>query len=661
MAEFLRGLIVSSASGAVIAILLFLAKPFIKSRISQRSQYFSWYLVFIRMLLPFTIGGFFVVNLIPSTQNQAVQTPASSISQGILSAASSAVASSAGITSIPQSAGFSQAAHSGFVFVDNWYPFILAFWLLGMLAMLGVNIAGYIGFAWRIKAARIDVENEEALALLKACSEKYNLARTLPLYLSSCCDTPMLCGLFRCSIVIPDRNFTPDQLRHAFMHELAHYRRYDNLLKWVTVLAVSVNWFNPVVYFAAREVGRQCELSCDETVTAGFSREERISYGRTLLAVASRTDHKPFALSATMSEDKRNLKERLEILIKEKKINKRTFLFSVSALLVVTILMVLTLVICGANKANSKSFAKSESFIEIDMLTIHNGFALTKDFHVIKTSNGGGNWKDLLTLGSLSGYSSEPTLFVLNDKTVYTASYTATGIEIEKSNDSGESWSKSEIKMQNDVQSGYGGSLSLSFLNQSNGFLLTSGSPTAGMMSKALYRTSDGGESWTYWGRSDHPAQEDGDMTGINGYTTGMAFSDAGIGMITCTYHGQSEISIYESTDNGKRWSVPSVPLPSKYASLAYGNAYYIDAYPPAFFGNNNKDAKIELYFCHDEERYAYIYSSNDGGATWRIDGISNVMLKKYCFVDDKNGFGLDENGALLITNDGGITWSGIS
>jgi len=307
---------------------------------------------------------------------------------------------------------------------------------------------------------------------------------------------------------------------------------------------------------------------------------------------------------------------------------------------------------------STKKMKQPEPFIHIDMVTISSGYAMTKNFHVLKTVDSGVNWTDTLTINSDS-YSDGPALYVLNDKTVYVASYTASEIEIQKSTDAGKSWSKNTMNMQvDDFNSTYGGSLTLSFINQSDGFLLTSGLPAAGLMSKALYRTSDGGNNWAYIGKSENPEQGVGDLSGINGYTTGMTFFNSVTGYITCTYHGQKEISVYKTGNRGKSWSAVAIPLPEKYASSAYDKEYYADAYQPVVYGKDRKNVKMELYFCYDDVRYPYIYSSDDGGTTWHIDGISNLLMKEYCFVDNKNGFGLNESGKLYTTNDGGISWS---
>lgn len=350
MVKLLTGLLVSTVSGTVLAALLFLVKPLVKNRVPQKIQYFSWYLVFIRMLLPITLGGFFIGSLIPPLQNLAIENPVNATSTVASPPESSAANSAADTMNLPQAADSPVTPPGSNFSVYDLMPLLLTVWLMGIIVVLGLNITGYLRFSSRIKESRIPLDDQEALALFQECCGKYGLKGPLPLYVSSCIDTPMLCGLVKCSIVLPERSFTPEQLCHAFLHELIHHRRHDNLLKWISVLAVSVNWFNPVVYFAAREAGRKCELSCDETVTAGFTKEECVRYGETLLAVASNTDYRPFAMSATMSEDKRNLKERLEFLVKAKRKSRCSEFISVVLLGIGIAAMTFTLMVSGIEK-----------------------------------------------------------------------------------------------------------------------------------------------------------------------------------------------------------------------------------------------------------------------------------------------------------------------
>jgi Uncharacterized protein related to plant photosystem II stability/assembly factor len=279
------------------------------------------------------------------------------------------------------------------------------------------------------------------------------------------------------------------------------------------------------------------------------------------------------------------------------------------------------------------------------MVTEKLGYALTSSSRLLKTENGGNSWVNLSAAGSVAADSGTSTFCVLGDKIILIAADIDSGIEVKKSVDGGGSWTKSVIKCSSDdFDSGYGGNLSLNFVSQSDGFLLTESLPAGGLMSKVLYKTTDGGSHWSRLGK----------LTGINGYPTGMAFSDTGTGFITCTYHGQKEISVYRTADAGKSWHTVSLPLPEKYTFMSDGHDYYADAYPPSFFENG---AKMELCFCHNGEFTPIMYDSTDGGATWRINGTGNRLMKQYCFFNEKKGFGLDESGTFYETKDGGATW----
>lgn len=308
MADFLSGLLVSTASGTLLAGLLFLLRPFVGGRAPQKIQYFSWYAVFVRMLLPFSIGGIFIGGLLTPAPGQAAANPAASGVSGTFSAAGAAVLQPAG--TVPA------AAASPAITGTIWPAILFSVWLLGVAAALLLCAAGYLGYMSQIRATRIAVSDPDTAALYRACAAECGLTRTPPVYVSAFADVPMLCGFFRCAVILPDRSFSPAQLRHTFLHELTHYRGHDNLLKSVAVLAVCAEWFNPAAYLAVREAGRLCELACDERVTSGLTREERIRYGETLLTASSTGSRRPFALSATMSDEKRNMKERLKLLAK---------------------------------------------------------------------------------------------------------------------------------------------------------------------------------------------------------------------------------------------------------------------------------------------------------------------------------------------------------
>jgi photosystem II stability/assembly factor-like uncharacterized protein len=294
------------------------------------------------------------------------------------------------------------------------------------------------------------------------------------------------------------------------------------------------------------------------------------------------------------------------------------------------------------------------------MATLKTGYAITKDFHVEKTTDGGRSWSQLSGISKTSDYE-PPELFVLSDKTVYIAFYTTTGIEVKKSIDGGSNWTKLNIKMKvKTIDPDEGGVLLFSFLNNSDGYLFSASSPGVGSYHLwGFYKTTDGGNSWSL--ANDFGSLQDNVHIGIQGYQNSMTFINVNTGFMTCSMTAQGYIPLYETKDQGKLWSIVSLPIPKKYSSLKLAQDYFVQPCTPLFYDKNDNILKMVFLFQVKNKDIAYIYSSDNGGTTWHINGVSNMLMNQYCFVDDKNGFGFDKNGTLFVTKDGGITWSDVS
>lgn len=145
----------------------------------------------------------------------------------------------------------------------------------------------------------------------------YKADGPVPVYVSGAAETPCLFGLLRPAIYLPPSCAEePTVLRHALAHEQAHYRHGDHLWALVRCLCLALYWFDPLVWLAAALSRRDGELSCDESALAALGEEERISYGRTLLALAvRRSGPSPLLHTATtMSMGAGGLKERIRLI-----------------------------------------------------------------------------------------------------------------------------------------------------------------------------------------------------------------------------------------------------------------------------------------------------------------------------------------------------------
>jgi beta-lactamase regulating signal transducer with metallopeptidase domain len=221
------------------------------------------------------------------------------------------------------------------------------FYPLGVLMVLGYYIAGFAVFAGYFSRRNIPAPEKE-YELLKELRGKGGVPK---LYRSPLASTPMLIGLLRPKIILPEREYSDAQLHAILTHELMHLRRMDILVRWLSVIACAVHWFNPIVWLVRREIDRVCELSCDEAVIKNLDPKGRQRYGDTLIYAAADCKTPRVVITTTMCEEKRNLKERLSAIMQNKK--RGALAIIISALLVAGLIACGVFLGAGSSPAGS--------------------------------------------------------------------------------------------------------------------------------------------------------------------------------------------------------------------------------------------------------------------------------------------------------------------
>jgi len=93
-------------------------------------------------------------------------------------------------------------------------------------------------------------------------------------------DRPMVCGILYPRILLPDKEYTEDELRYILSHELAHWKNGDMWVRFVTILICYLFWWNPASYLLLYRLEETLEFRCDATVVASkcISDDERLLY-----------------------------------------------------------------------------------------------------------------------------------------------------------------------------------------------------------------------------------------------------------------------------------------------------------------------------------------------------------------------------------------------
>lgn len=107
-------------------------------------------------------------------------------------------------------------------------------------------------------------------------------------YISEKVTSPALYGVLKPRIILPTE-YRENELKYILMHERAHARRGDNLVRLLALVTVCVHWFNPLAWLFLKLLFADLELACDEAVLKKCNAEQRKEYAHTLLSAVERT------------------------------------------------------------------------------------------------------------------------------------------------------------------------------------------------------------------------------------------------------------------------------------------------------------------------------------------------------------------------------------
>ena len=154
----------------------------------------------------------------------------------------------------------------------------------------------------------VPVTAPEVLALWDHAQSILRRKKPIPLLISPAVASPLTVGLCSMAALLPQRDFTLEQYRLIFRHELLHIQRYDVDTKCFCMLCRAICWFNPLVWLATRRASDDLELSCDELVVYGTEEPVRQTYAALLLETAGDQRGLSTCLSASASSLRRRLR-----------------------------------------------------------------------------------------------------------------------------------------------------------------------------------------------------------------------------------------------------------------------------------------------------------------------------------------------------------------
>lgn len=330
-----------SVSMVPVILLLKLWGNLIQKRYVARWKYYIWLVLALRLLIPWTpaLDMQPMKIIIPDSELVALETPDESmavvyeekapveslqipVGQSVVTASSQLSVVEAPAL-VPQKKSREAVALS----VHDVVRLAEFVWFFGMCLYLCHNVMINVLTGKRLRRwSRL--ADETLYGKIKKALGESTLPKGLKIVVNPQLAGPMVMGLFRPVLYLPEIDYREEELELILRHELTHYKRGDLWYKAVLLLANGVHWFNPFVYLMYREAEKDLECSCDSSVMENVGKGARVSYAHLILDTAGGQRMSRRLLTGNFYGGAKDMKRRLQNILdtKRKKHGIMTFL-----------------------------------------------------------------------------------------------------------------------------------------------------------------------------------------------------------------------------------------------------------------------------------------------------------------------------------------------
>lgn len=238
---------------------------------------------------------------------------------------------------------------------------LVAFWLAGAILFLVLQLRAQHRFMSAL-LARSTPPSATLSAQAAVLAGRYGLRQAPPMKIAPDATGPLVAGVFRPVIVLPDdfeTAYSAVEREFALSHEMAHVARGDLLTSCAALVFRALQWPNPLAHVAWRAFRADQEAACDASVLAHSASRPEVShaYGAAIVKSAASRRIAP-AASLAMSN---HIKERL-MLIKNRKMQGAAVGRALAA----------ALIVAGVGASSSYSYAaEKDAKKEVKLVKTH--------------------------------------------------------------------------------------------------------------------------------------------------------------------------------------------------------------------------------------------------------------------------------------------------
>jgi beta-lactamase regulating signal transducer with metallopeptidase domain len=207
---------------------------------------------------------------------------------------------------------------------SSLWPIVAAIWLVGALLSASRLLRGVVRVRRLTRTAR-PLLDPVLLVRAHGIAAHMGIGRAVRYLEGDEYEMPLTFGIVRPTLLLPASapRWSAARQDAVLRHELAHIRRRDSLAQLIAELGCALYWFNPLMWWAAREMCVEREHACDDVVLASGSRAS--DYAAELLDIArTLRAQRATALAAIAMARPTDLRARLTALLDPRPRRDRT-------------------------------------------------------------------------------------------------------------------------------------------------------------------------------------------------------------------------------------------------------------------------------------------------------------------------------------------------